>query len=497
MLKQRLKNFFLRDPSNWKFWVLAAFICKGLIFIFLLCRNLESPVEGFRGIIAGDTWSYFAPIDNLISRGIYLPDYRMPGYGIFYMPLALLFKTPVAYTILIIFQFIAASLSVYPLARIANYVFKSASMFYLTFYLFAFSIYTNLFDTTLQTESFAVSFLILSVFFFLKAINHAPKRNFNLVLSGLLLTEVIFLRPVFMPLLLLFSIILLISFFKQGMMKKSFSKMLLFLLPFLVFDGAWMVRNFIKYDKVIPATAAVYFPKFGNSYYAPLWKLVRSWGGSDQHWDPDAEIRWFGMNDGLQPQLHDVKVSLPGYIYTSKFNYDSLLVLRKQLSVYISKEQDTVAVNSPEMKSLLATIRGKCLLYASSIKEEKPVLFYVWAPLIRTKVFLIHSGTYALFRTLTSQLNPVAYGFKLFYSLFYLFVIGFGTLGIFLLVRESLWFNAYTLVTGIVLFTILIHPVILGMCEKRYFLPAYPFMIICASHALLWVRIKFGGRTRN
>jgi hypothetical protein len=124
-------------------------------------------------------------------------------------------------------------------------------------------------------------------------------------------------------------------------------------------------------------------------------------------------------------------------------------------------------------------------------------LYYVIAPIMRTKTFLIHSGTPNLFLTLTSQLNPVAYTIKIFYSLIYLLVIGFGAIGMILLFKKSVLLNPVLLITGIVFYTILIHPVILGMCEKRYFVPAYPFMLICAVYALSWIYKKASSIVKN
>ncbi|HSY76981.1 MAG TPA: hypothetical protein VK890_09005, partial [Bacteroidia bacterium] len=404
-----------------------------------------------------------------------------------YFPFALFLSKATAYTIIIVLQFIAASLSVYCLAIIAYTVFKSKAMFYLTFYLFALSTYTSLFDSTLLTESFTCSFLIFAVFFLLKAFTNESKTYINLVFSGVFLTEVFFLRPVFAPLFLIFSVVLFV-FFYRNKSGKIMLKLITFLLPFLLIDGAWTVRNYSKHDKFIPATS-FYYPRIANSYDLPLYTLVSSWGGANQYWEPDAEIRWFGVSDGLPPELHNRSVSLPNYIYTSKFNYDSLLVLRKQLSIYISNESNPNA-DSVKMESLLATIRAKCFLYANSIKTEKPFLYYVKAPIMRTKHFLIHSGTYNLFVTLTSQLNTVQYSIKILYSLFYLLIIGFGAIGILLLFKQSVLFTPAAVLTGIIAYTIVIHPVILGVCEKRYFVPAYPFMLICTVYAINWLRNK-------
>ncbi|HWY98770.1 MAG TPA: hypothetical protein VNY36_06775 [Bacteroidia bacterium] len=481
-MKQFLSRFFLKDISKWQFWLLLAFIFKGIIFIFLLYRHDINPIPGFRGVIAGDTYSYFSPIDNFIAHGAYSPDFRMPGYGFLYYPFALLFSKTIAYNIIIILQFIAASLSVYCLALITHIIFKSKAMFYLTFYLFAISTYTSLFDSTLLTESFTTSFLIFAVFFLLKVLQNESKTTLNLVLSGLFLTEAIFMRPAFSPLLLPFSVVILV-FFHRNQSRKFILRLLVFMSPFLLFEGAWLTRNFIKHNKFIPVTSSLYYPNIENTYYLPIYTLARSWGGSDQIWEPDAEIRWFGIDDGLAPELHNVNVSLPTYIYTSKFNYDSLVVLKKQLTLYLSNESNPAA-DSLKMKSLLITIRKKCYLYANSIKEEKPFLYYVVAPIMRTKHFLVHSGTYNLFNTLTGQLGRIPYCIKLFYSLLYLLVIGFGAIGIILLLWQSMRFTPVMLIWSIVVFTIVIHPIILGAGEKRYFVPAYPFMLIFAIYTI-------------
>jgi hypothetical protein len=480
-MKPRLSMFFLRDPYKWQFWIFLAFFFKSIIFIFLIYRQDLSPLPGFRGVIAGDTYTYFSPIDNLITHGAYSPDFRMPGYGLLYFPFAFLFSKTIAYTIIIVLQFIAASLSVYCLAIIAYNIFKSKAMFYLTFYLFAISTYTSLFDTTLLTESFTCSFLIFSVFFLLKALHNRSKTYINLVFSGVFLTEVFFLRPIFAPLFLIFCVLILV-FFYRNKSGKLMPKLLAFLLPLILIDGAWTTRNYLKHDKFIPATS-FYYPRIANSYDLPLYTLVSSWGGANQYWEPDAEIRWFGVEDGLPPELHNRSVSLPDYIYTSKFNYDSLLALKKQLSIYISNESNPNA-DSVKMKSLLATIRTKCFFYANSIKTEKPFLYYIKAPIMRTKHFLVHSGTYNLFVTLTSQLNTVQYCVKILYSLFYLFIIGFGAIGILILFRQSILVTPVIMITAIVVYTIVIHPVVLGVCEKRYFVPAYPFMLIFAAYTI-------------
>jgi len=489
-MKQALSKLFLKESSKWHFWLFLSFLAKGLIFIFLISRHGVSPLHGFSGTIAGDTYTYFEPIENLISHGTYSPDFRMPGYGVLYLPLAFFFSKSVAFTMLIVLQYIVAASTIYPLSLIARYLFKSTQVFYLTFYLYLVSTYTSLFDATLLTESFTTSFLILSVFFLVKAFETEKRHSLNLIISGLFITWVVFLRPVFMPLVLLYLTVVITFFYLHELKKSTLAKSFLFLLPFIIFEGTWISRNYITHRKFIPATATIYYPGYEDSYYPPLLTLARSWGGSDQYWDPDAEIRWFGLNDGLQPQLHNIPVAIPNYVYTSKFNYDSLLILKKQLGSYISLE-NIHSTDTIKMSALLTGIRVRCHSYAASIKNEKPFLYYIKAPLMRTKHFLLHSGTYNLFTTLTSQLNSLCYGIKVFYSLLYIAILTLGTFGIILLTRKNLLSTPVVIITAIVCYTILVHPILLGKCEKRYFVPAYPFILICAADLLSKIKKIF------
>lgn len=439
-MKDILHKYFLKEPGNWIFWVIMAFLFKGLFFIFLLCKHDYSSISGFWGGTGGDTETYLLPIDNFIKTGNYFPDLRMPGYGILYLPLAFLFHKLVACNLLISLQFIVAALTVYPLALIAWYLFKSKIIFYLTFYCFAISSYSNLFDDILLTESFTTSFLILSIFFLLKSLQEkARHEKLDLFLSGLLFTETFFLRPVFIPLVAVFMAVLLLHHARINSKKNMLLRVAILLTPILIGDGSWIVRNFAKYHVIIPTMKSIYSPQIENSYLGPLYTFVQSWGGSEVYWDPSAEIRWFIPKtvSVLQPQFADKRTILPDYIYTSAYNYDTLQSLEKQLSLYLATGADTLK-DSLRRKALLAIIRAKCKKYANSVRAEKPLLYYVTAPLILTKKFLIHSGTYNLFNTPASKLNGISFSVKVFYSMLYLVILALGAIAIVVLSKKSI-----------------------------------------------------------
>jgi hypothetical protein len=129
-----LKGILFRDIYSKWYWITIALIVKFVPFILLLHNKPLNDIPGFWGGVQGDTYSYLAPIENFIKSGNYDPDFRMPGYGILFYPLLLLFTKAVACNIIIILQYIVAAVSVYYLALTAKNIFSSNKIFYIREY---------------------------------------------------------------------------------------------------------------------------------------------------------------------------------------------------------------------------------------------------------------------------------------------------------------------------------------------------------------------------
>ena len=479
-----LTKTFLKDPLLWQFWVVLALIVKGIIFFFQLSHAETRGMQGFLGSFGGDTDTYIGPIDHWLSAGSYDPDFRMPGYGIIYFIFRIFFAKAVSLNIIIILQYITASLSVYALALISRQVLRSTLAFYITFYLFLLSTYSNLEDAGLLTESFTVSFLVFAVFFILKW--SRTYKSGNLLLAGLLTTEVIFLRPVFAPLLLLFCLFVFLWAKNDG--KNNFLKSAIILLvPFVIIDGIWIVRNYQVRKRIIPLTATLYGAVGGGRERMKLAaeQFIQSWGGNFVPWDPSSPMRFFNlretMTDFHKKQMPDAFKPFPSDIYTSAFNADSLIKLKNLIA---DIQRDTDSVNAITRYNYVA---DKFDAYKLSVKKEKPFVYYIKAPLRMARSFFVHSGTYNLFPKGVKELNWMELGIKVFYSLFYVISLLLGFMGVVLLGRKSLFLGPEVLVTGIVTFTAVIHPIVLKLNEIRYFLPAWPFLLICVTYSLIWL----------
>src|ERR1700739_1456720 len=146
-----LNRLFFPSTSNWKHWLLIAILIRGLFFVAQL--YVYRSTNGIWGITSDDDEQYLTSIENLITKGSYTPDFRMPGYEGIYFLLFLFFSRISSYNLLILLQLLASSLSVYALALIAKKVFNNNILFFITFYLFAICYLTSSFDIWLLTES--------------------------------------------------------------------------------------------------------------------------------------------------------------------------------------------------------------------------------------------------------------------------------------------------------------------------------------------------------
>lgn len=466
--------------SSSVFWISLSFIIKGILFLLLINELGVISFSKFAGIIGGDTSSYLEPIESLISKGVYEPDFRMPGYGWIYYLLRLLFDQTASENLLIFCQFVLSSISVYYLALSAKILFKSKRIFYLVFFSYLISTYTAIFDIILLTESFTVSATIFGIYFL--AIGFRDKNNKYFFISGLFFTWITFLRPVYF-IYFLICLLFIMAFRKRNnySVKKTLTAYLLFLLSFLIIDSIWVIHNSKQTGKILPLTKSFQYTGTEESYYSDMMRFLQSWGGSFVFWDPTSEIRWFGLYGekyGDRPWMTELHGEIPDYIYTNSFNRDSLFLVKGLIARYTSTD-----ITEQYRDSINSLLKKKLSIYTKSIKTEHPFLYYIKAPMILFKKQLIHSGTYNLMKEPWEKLNTIKRSIKLFYAAQYLFILFAGFIGIFYVFirKRKIEFLIFPVMT---LYGVIIFPIILRFSEMRYFVPTFPLMLVCAMYAL-------------
>jgi hypothetical protein len=485
-MKKIIDTFILRDPTKVGYWLFLGFFIKGLFFAYLLSLKGDVTIPFFLGDLTLDSDSYLKPIEAYVDNNTYSPDYRMPGYGIIYLPLYSLFSKHVALNGIIFLQYCASAMSCYFLAKTTLLVFKSKKYFYWTFFIYLLSSYANMFDDYIMTESFTTSFLIFSIYLFTVWIRE--RKNTSLLYSGLFITWVIFLRPVFAP-VLFFMIILCFLSQKEGVKKQLFH-CFIFIIPFLIIDGLWAFRNFKTNNVLAPLTTTLYYPAFENGIQKPIFEFVQSWGGTIVYWEPNNHATWFGLplDDKYKDEEYYTNSSIPPHIFTSKFNMDSLNNLRNKIIQYSMLDNTTTNIITSDLKKdIVQTLKE----YTLSVKKERPFLYYFKARLGFVPKFLILKNDFTrLFKRDYYVDNKIKFLLKVFNFALYHLVVLFAFFGaIYLIVRKGSSITRF-LIAGLFIYIALVHPIVLRFTENRYFVPAWPFATICAAHIIILIQSK-------
>ncbi|WP_268035817.1 hypothetical protein [Algoriphagus sp. PAP.12] len=444
---------------------------------------------GFFGEYSHDTFGYLEPIDNYLEKGNYLPHERMPGYGLIYgLLLTVLTKTH-ALNLLIILQSILGGIAVYAIARVAGFITKSQKVFILTFYIALFTTYTTWYDHFLLTESFSVSALVLMVYFYFRY--QEIKNPSFIIIAGLFFAWAVFLRAVMLPLGIL--VVLLMIWEHKEELKNGFKLAFLFLLPFLIVDSLWVYSGYRRFKKFIPLQESFLGRSQSNVFFEPAFRFVQSWGGNYLWWDPGAEISYFGLGHNSLAYFDQKDIQFPSEIFTSAFNQDSLQQLQQDL---LSLKFDSAHLSDLEFDLRANSIYARFDRYSQSIKSEAPTLYWFDSRIklmrqffFTTKVRNPYYGLSFPFRDRLIRIKSFTYAGTL--------ILGYlSSLIILFFLREN---ASIILISGIVWYIFLIHPIILRVVENRYLLPSYPFIslsIILASTFVL-KKLKFGKALSN
>ena len=503
-MKKHFSKFFFRAPSHYWFWLILALIFKGVLpFLTLFFAHRQDPSLLSLGFV-GDIPSYVDPINNLLATGHYSPDHRMPGFGVIYLLFRSIFSYNITFNCIIIMQLLLSSASVYFMALIARLILKSRQVFYATFYLYLVCTYSNYYDVCLGTECICTAFLIFSTWLFLLYFRFHKLRN--LFFSGLFLTWVIFLRPAFAPLFFIFGLILFIYFIKNKIV--WLKPALVFIITFIVVDGAWILRNESVHHRVIPLTVdGVYYPYIDSSYQRPMFEFVETWGGASDIPDPGSAMSWFGgvlFPGDPAPTQYD---SIPDFIYNKTFNKDSLVKLRAMVHTFMAMQKPAadsfyehyhhdwnyvysvlyskLRPVSPQAAALQTDIINRFNKYTLSIKKENPFLYYVKAPLLLLRKSLYQPALAYIF-VKGSSIPKIGKYIQLFNKYLYIFLLIVGLIGIILLLYKGLKSDYLILILALLpAYAILVHSIILRMADNRYLMPTWPFVIACAGYVIV------------
>ncbi len=297
------------NPFYWKFWIIISILVSiGHLFISINYNGLsfEKPFiktgDSFDYITSSNSYlinkefTFFKTTDwidksNLVKNEDYdkplFYAYRSPGYAFILTPLLKFcwYSNALKYTVFL--QVILYGIAIYLLCLISYKLFKNKKIFYITFLLLSISLGSSFWNVYIYTESFAFSFLIFSIFCLL--IGFDSNKLVWYFFSGFFLSESIFLRPFLAPLLIIHLVLII---WKNGF-KKSFLSMLLYLMPFIIIDGFWTIRNFSKTNEFIPLASTTKYHFYRNKAFLEQLNLYHYLG------KPFSCNGWFFENKNL------------------------------------------------------------------------------------------------------------------------------------------------------------------------------------------------------
>lgn len=445
-----------------------AIVVKAAMLAVMIGHSTAPGPYGLLAGVVGDSGSYLTPIDSLLAHGTYDQDYRMPGYGAVYLVIRLFLPRSHAGDALVVLQGLFDALGTLLLALIALRMVGRWWAFHVVFWIALLGHTVTRYDALMLTESFTTNAVITASY--LIAPGAATARRWHTVASGTLCSWAIFMRPALLPVLPLLAC----WYGVQGKagLRITLLRAALFGLPFMIAETAWIARNFVVHGRFVPAHQRVRYASIDDGVLGPMLDYVEAFGGRTSWWDPDAEIRFFGIDGGVKS---DVCPSLPSDVVVPGCSMADLQEVAREVH---HLRHDTLTVE--QQAATTASIRERLTAFRSAYIAAHPWHYRLLAPLRLTAHFLVHSGTENALPAPWGALPWWERALKVAWALLFVGVEAAGITGCILAIlvprirRRWLWLGASTLAL------LLMHPLAFRATEYRYIVPFYPWLILVA-----------------
>ncbi len=448
---------FVKFVQVWWLWDMAACYSPNIVL-------------GWLAVKAGDTFSYLDCFEHLLSEGSYYFDNgidkvyagRMPHYGVFYYCFRFVCNAETAATLQVLLQLGFELLASWWLCCWVAQLSQSKWGFYATLALLSASVYWTNYTIYLSPESLGLSFLIITLYQYYQY-KLAPSW-LRLAWVGICLAYLVGLKSymgIFLPVL---GLDLLYYYYKNKKPIRTVVKgSILFALPFVLVTALWAGRNKQvtghAYLLVQPYSGYV---TYQNPIYQSYRRLMSTWGGSDEPWNPSTLSSFFFDKYATDYTISQVPTS-------ALFTSDSVLILKQYLANmndYDSTKQQAIATQIDH--------------YTQSFIDENPML-PLTSRLALIPPFIFHSGSYYL---------PIKRGhtcyaghqfvFKIWQSLLYYFLLLVGSLGLLALI----WQRKSYIFAFIPIFLLVLFCFIIRNIELRYFAYSFVSFVVGAAYLL-------------
>ncbi len=447
---------------------------------------------GELALTAGDTETYLAPAETWIETGTWgtrsgtsvKPSAgRMPGYGLIYLFWRLFFEPAGARTALVLLQWVLSLWVAWLLGGWVARGLKQPQAQGPAALLIGTACWMIQYDLRLLTESLSLSVLGLAV-----VVAWRPPTRGNILLLGLLLAVGVFLRPLMGWFWAGAGLVLAVGL-RQLNWRAWAGRLLLFALPLLVFEGVWLTRNRLAFDRWIPLQGSIWADYTYSPVRMALFEFVAAWGGDIVWWEPKSEIRLF---------LPDSVGGIASHPDNTMRRLPPALVRALGRSLIESLADSTRAAEAQPADTLRQVRTAQLVRRAmAGYRAREPWDYYLKSRLRLLRRYLVRSGTEDLLTRPAGGLPLGELLLKVYFSLLYGLLMTLGWLGL------GLWANRRRdgRLTGLLLVLgsyLLLIPWGFRFCEWRYQAPLFPILLAGVAAAAWmgagWLRTRKKGR---
>lgn len=465
-------NLLHRRPLT---FILIALAGRALYGALSMAQLTPADHDGWFYVESGDAALYLDPIDHLIEHGTYKDDYRMPGVGAPYL-LFRQFLGPIgSRQAMVILQWLLSGITCYLLALLAWRLTGKHRIGLIVFAVYLLSAYSAWYDSIISSDSLATSALILHAWLLDKALEE--RKQGLLLLAGLILAWLIFLRPI--SVLLIVPVAFLAwRFWPSG---GKWRMAVLVLLPFLTLDAAWTTRNWMVNHRFRPLTNQGYQPDyFMQEVRGHAMQFMQCYGGDYIWWNPGADIRWYGVWKGGAPIDDEGRKAKepPPYVYVEGYTRDSLAWFGPMVRAI-----ESGTLSSADSMRAVQEVNARFDRYAALFRQEAPFQYHVMSRLRMLRNLLAQHGTESMVLTAFEDLSWPMKAFKVTQSALFLSI--YGLFWVALPVLAWRWRKQPSMLQVLIpvsaIYLTLIFPLGLRMCEWRYLVLQFPFVLMLSS----------------
>lgn len=376
----------LREPGFWVVLITAATLLGHRAYFD------EAQMVNAWIVKSNDTHEHLGATDSLVDSGMYSLDgehafaARMPGYAFPYVLLRAVFDQATARSGLIIIQLLVYLLAVWLTFIWLSERYGPTMAFSGVAKLVVFNYVTHV-HFRLLPVSFAISLVLILLYLHHRMLRSESMRAQQVLLFGALLAWLIFLRPFFLPIALLWPVVIL---WQRG--RWSLKWIVVFFVPFAVIEGAWVGRNFATLGRFIPLQTT-FTENDDDDYYratatkqsvVQLRPFIIGFGGDNVWYFPGSAMDWFLSSDDLRTpmevfpqQVFNAGITPQELVTTKELIVESYRTYSPDLEADITQRaiDFTQRLRASSWLSFYVTGRAKALakMVASNVTQDWPM----------------------------------------------------------------------------------------------------------------------------